>query len=63
MSSADVLHGLLMDISSSFDNRVVYDSSPPPKRRRTDLMDMKELAEFLREEVNLLTGKPPWLSL
>ncbi|KAI9705354.1 MAG: hypothetical protein M1820_005184 [Bogoriella megaspora] len=33
--------------------------TPPPKRRKRELMDLRELADFLREETNLLTELPP----
>ncbi|KAL9064807.1 MAG: hypothetical protein Q9157_007701 [Trypethelium eluteriae] len=58
MSSVEVLSGPLSNLHGISFTKAAADSAPPTKRRRTDLMDIKELAEFLREETNLLTELP-----
>ena len=55
--SVDVLNQPLPGPNDIGQNKVLDDTVPPAKRRKTDLMDIKELAYYLREEVNLVTGK------
>lgn len=57
MPSVEVLNQPHSDFHKTSQNNVVDEASPPAKRRKTDLMDIKELANFLREEHNLVTGE------